>query len=242
MVNQPLESVSPIRVLSSDLGSFPNVLSLNPAFRPEVSRLRLTLEIDCQLADAGSTLLELEDGLMNACPRLRLHQCRGPHGYRLFESQADDLAAPPIEVNLALANLIEHVMIDTVAFVTEAESVSGVTGAHTNSRSRFDVFVECPDESVAALAGYVGITWIASLLRGASANGVARSALGLARYLYQERPRAVDTRRAARELNREPSEIEQAFGWLTASGYAHEVSQTMNFSGLPAYQLHHVTA
>ncbi len=95
---------------------------------------------------------------------------------------------------------------------------------------------------LAALASYVGITWIASLLRGASVNGVARSALGLARYLYQQRPRAVDTRRAARELNGDPSEIEQAFDWLTASGYAREVPQTMNFSGLLAYRLRHVTA
>lgn len=234
--------MNPIQVLASDLGSFLHVLSLNPAFRLEARRLRLTLEINCELVQAGRTLLDLDEQLLSACPSLRLHQCRGPHEYRLFESQADDFAAPPIEANLALAHLIEHVMIDTVAFVTEAESVSGVTGAYTNSSSRFDVFVECPDESVGALATYVGITWIASLLRGARVNGAARSALGLARYLYQERPRAVDTRRAARELNREPSEIEQDFGWLMASGYAREVPQSMNFSGLPAYQLYHVTA
>ena len=241
MVNQPLESVSPIRVLSSDLGSFPNVLPLNPAFRPEASRLRLRLEIDCELADDGSALLELEDVLMSACPGLRLHQCRGPHEYRLFEARTRDPTAPPIDTNLALAHLIEHVMIDTVAFVTDAESVSGVTGAHTNSTHRFDIFVECPDESVVALASYVGIAWITSLLRGESVDETNRTALELARYLYRQQPRAATVSRAAHDLSTASGEIQRAVGWLTAIGYVHEVSHTMNFSGLPVYQLHRGT-
>ena len=229
-----------IRILGAAVGRFPQVLSLNPAFRPELNRLKLTLDIDSRLADPQTTLLDVEEELLLVCPSLQWHQCRGPHEYRLFESQAAARAAPPIEANLALAHLIEHVMIDTIAFVTDAESVSGITGAHTNSDYRFDIFVECPDESVLALAGYVGITWIASLLRGEGVNEVSHAALALARFLYWHQPRAVSVRCAAQHLQSAPEEILRAFSWLRAIGWAHEVPHTINFSGLSAFT--HITS
>src|SRR5262245_56504036 len=56
----------------------------------------------------------------------------------------DRIRTNGIEPALALVHLAEHLAIDVIAYVTEIDSVSGVTAALGSSEKRFELFVECP--------------------------------------------------------------------------------------------------
>jgi hypothetical protein len=141
-----------IRVLTTRLGLFPSIQSLNPSLGPDRWTIRLELEVDWAPVDPLRSLMVLEEGLLEVCPSLNAHRCGGPVEYhvRSFargEQNGLEGGHHP-EPALALAHLIEHVMIDAIAFVTNASSVSGATGARRGSTKRFDVFVECRDAAV----------------------------------------------------------------------------------------------
>ena len=245
-----------VNVLASDYGYHPSILALNQSLRPDTPTLRLTLEINWNPRDPVRSLSDLETGLLEVCPDLGRHHCRGPAQYhvhaalrnnaqngdgREFATQ-DHLpfrqrAAGAIEPSLALAHLIEHAMIEAVAFLTDSEKVSGVTGAHRYSVRRFDVYVECPDHTVGLLARYVGITWILSLLRRGSFDRAESLALQGAKLLYNRRPDSLEPAHAAEVLGIEAELARDILDRLEAAGFARRAVYTLNQSGTPHFQV-----
>ncbi len=227
-----------IRALSLDVGSHPQARRLNPQFSPEAPLLRLRVEVSWDPRDASTTLFGLEGRLARLSPTLARHQCRGHHDYRILRTLARDTGGPPrlgrdFEPSLALAHVLEHLIIDAVSFLTGAPIVSGATGALRGVPHRYDVFVECPDPALARLVVALPLSWLSSLAAGGSLDGEGWTTLVVARHLYLRRHAGpCDPVALSRRLMRSPGEVEAALRWLERNGFACRVGYTMNFSGV----------
>lgn len=228
-----------IEVLGSDFGVYPAIAGLNPMLDAEATVLKLTVQVDWHPGDAAERLREVEHRLTAAAPSLGRHQCRGPHQYRLFQPGQEGATGSlggtaedsPFEPGLALAHLLEHVIIDAVAYVTEAPRVSGLTGERGDVRLTFDVFVECPDRVVADAVLRLSRRWVEGVLGGEVLNGGMGRTLELARRLYQSRPAALDARAASLALGQTLPDTEAALLALVQAGFAREEVATLNLSG-----------
>jgi hypothetical protein len=198
--------------------------------------LRVELEIEWEPANAVRALSTLETSLPAVCPGWNAHRCGGPPEYHVRSFAAGDGAAERhVEPALALAHLIEHVMIDVIAFVTSASSVSGVTGAKRGTRRRFDVFVECRDPAVGALARHLAISWATAILRDGGIDTEDARILAVARALYRRGARVFEPDRVAEETGLPGEEAARLLEALEAAGFAARLAFTMNFSGQPYY-------
>jgi hypothetical protein len=216
--------VKRIRVVASDFGLHPQVLTLNPRFRPDVPRIRLDVEIAWKGRDPHGALASFEDALVSVCPTLREHECRGHPEYRILtrrsgRSRKRSRSAEPFDMPLALAHLLEHLMIDAIAWVTGETLISGATGARRDSPQRFDIFVECPDPVIASFAVQLSHSWMNTLLRGKLLDGTGRPTLQLAQTLYQGRPGPLAVADLAARIDRHPRELSHALQWLEENGF-----------------------
>ena len=114
-----MERAPLIHIREAELGLCPEVVALNAAFRKDLPILKLRVEIDWDPKAPGAALSALEAALLEVCPSLRDHQCRGDRTYRVLRS-TDEAEAP-----LALAHLFEHVVIDAISFITNEPMISG---------------------------------------------------------------------------------------------------------------------
>ena len=227
-----------IRIVGSEVGAHTHVLDLNSSFRPDVPLLKLQVDIDWTPRSPSRALSRLEDRLVELCPGLRDHECRGHFRYHILQSgEHADGEAEPIEAALALAHLLEHVLIDTLAYITSATRLSGITGAHRTSRRRFDIFVECPDPMVTTLVTRLALSWIAGSLGATSLNGRGRVSLELVRLLYLDRSRGVLLEDMTDHLGRPTREVRGALRWLEKEGFARKVSSRAK-KGRERYRLH----
>ena len=233
-----------IRIRDAAHGAHPEARSLNPAFRPDISVIKLGVDIDWEPPEPAAAVAALEAQLVEFCPSLQQHQCRGHADYLILRSiheseQQPEHGETSIEPALALAHLFEHLMIDTMAFITDASTISGATAALKGTHTRFDIFVESPDAIAARLTVEVARSWISALVAGESINGEGRLILELARRLYRA-PDGVEVGVVARRLGREPREVRDGLQWLERLGLTRPLDYPMNFSGLSYYRLHGV--
>jgi len=222
-------------------GAHPAARSLNPAFRPDISVIKLGVDIDWEPVEPAAAVAALEAQLVKFCPSLQQHQCRGQEEYLILSSIPESEQQPEhretsIEPALALAHLFEHLMIDTMAFITDASTISGATAALKDTRTRFDIFVESPDAIAARLTVEVARSWISTLVAGESINDEGRLILELARRLYRALD-GVEVGLVARRLGREPGEVREGLQWLERLGLTRPLDYPMNLSGLSYYRL-----
>ena len=135
-----------IYVREADLGSHPEAFSLNASFRKDLPILKLRVEVEWEPQSSDAALTSLEAGLLEVCPSLRDHQCRGDETYHVLRSVdgkqgRDEEAGRAIEAPLVLTHLFEHVVIDAISFITDEPVISGATAALRGSLNEFDVFV-----------------------------------------------------------------------------------------------------
>ncbi len=233
-----------IRIRDAAHGAHSEVRSLNPAFRSDVPVIKLGVDIDWEPPEPAAAVAALEAQLVEFCPSLQQHQCRGAAEYLILRSIPESEQQPEhgetsIEPALALAHLFEHLMIDTMAFITDASTISGATAALKDTRTRFDIFVESPDAIAARLTVGVARSWISTLVVGESINDEGRLILELARRLYRALD-GVEVGLVARRLGREPGEVRDGFQWLERLGLTRPLDYPMNLSGLSYYHLHGV--
>ena len=227
-----------ILIAGSEVGPHPEVLPLNSGFQSDIPLLKLQVDIDWNPPHPVRALASLEERLEELCPGLRQHQCRGHLRYHILRSgEQVEGGQEPIEASLALAHLLEHVMIDTLASITSAPLLSGITGAHRDSARRFDIFVECPDPSLAPLVVRLAVSWISASLDGTSLDGGGRLTLELLHFLYERRSEGVAMEEIARHLRREPAEVRRALLWLERNGFVCKGPSAMNPRGRERYRL-----
>ena len=212
-----------ILITGSEVGPHTQVLPLNARFRSDVPLLKLQVDIDWNPHHPLQALDLLEERLVELCPGLRDHQCRGHVRYRILRRQEPGGGEhEPVEASLALAHLLEHVLIDAMAFIISAPLLSGITGALEDSAQRFDIFVECPDPSVAPVTVRLAVSWISALLEGTSLDGKGRRALELVHLLYERRSEGLGLEEIAQNLGCEPDELHPALLWLEQNGFARK--------------------
>ena len=226
---------SRIRVAGVEVGLFPESLPLNPRFRPNMQRIKLEVDIEWQQEARVGALGEVEEALVEISPNLRRHECRGQPEYRILRAPGPRGASgedggEPIEIPLALAHLLEHLMIDAVAALTGEPLVSGATGARWDSRRRFDIFVECPDDALAPLVVRLSVDWMRAAIAGRRLDGTGRPALELAQDLYARAARGLDTKIWARRRGRDPRQVESALRWLEKNGFVRREETRVYYS------------
>ncbi len=232
----------PIHIADADLGSHPEAHALNAAFRRDMPILKLCVEVNWEPKVPAAAVAALEAALLEVCPSLRNHQCRGDRTYRVLRStngknKKVQRGEPPIEAPLALAHLLEHVVIDAISFITDEPVVSGATAALKDSLNQFDIFVESPDAAVASLTVGLARGWITAIVGGASPDGAGRMTLELSRQLYRSRPRPVEVCAIVRGLGCEANEVRSGLRWLVQHGLVRRTPHTVNFSGLSYFEL-----
>jgi len=223
----PFSDDAKVRVLEISLGSFPKIEHLNPSLRTGSPKIKVILQVQWKPRDPVLALATLQNDLVTMFPSLSEHDCRGPSEYHLRALASRGGVPTPstpgggeIDAAVALAHTIEHVMIDAISFVTGAPIISGVTAALRDSEDLFDVIVECPDPIVGRLAIHVSLFWIMPLLRSGSADPLAKPLLELARTLYNQQPRSLDSAAAASSLGLPLPEVIAALQLLEGFGYA----------------------
>jgi hypothetical protein len=212
-----------VQIVDAALGEFLPVASLNPSFRPRALKLRLVLEVAWSPPRAAAALIGLQGRLLELLPTFRRHTCRAPAEYGICSPAFT--AGSRIEAPLALAHTLEHVMIDTIACVTRAPSISGVTAAFPGCDELFDLFVECPDPLLARLATHVALVDVVDLLDADTAPMPLLPLLELARDCYESGSRPIDPLRSARRLGRTDAGIDRDFATLVEIGFLRRSSQ-----------------
>ena len=226
-----------VRIVERSLGPAPESLPLNADFRPDSLKLKLTAQIAWSPPNAREALRDFGRRFERISPSFARHRCGGKGGYDIHALLLSGAGRGngELEAGLALAHLMEHVMIDVVAFVSNPGRVSGATGAHRDATDHYDVFVECEHPVVADLAVKLALTWFENLETGLDRE--RRDALEAAQELYLRRPLDISVEEAAALRGIEAPHMERAFAWLARHGIASLESYAMNFGGLLVYRL-----
>ena len=120
-----------IQIRSVAHGTHPEARSLNHAFRPDIPVMKLGVDIGWEPTEPAAAVAALEAQLVEFCPSLQQHQCRGREEYLILRSIHESELQPEhgaTSIEPALAHLFAHLMIDTMAFITD-ESKRGASGA-----------------------------------------------------------------------------------------------------------------
>jgi hypothetical protein len=226
-----------VRIVDRSLGTAPESLPLNADFRADSLKLKLTVQISWSPPNAREALCDFGQRFERISPSFARHRCGGRGGYDIHALLLPGCGPGngDLEAGLALAHLMEHVMIDVVAFVSNPGRVSGATGARRDANDRYDVFVECEHPAVADLAVELALTWVAD--RGTDLDRERKAALEAAQELYVRHPLDISVEEAAALRGIETPRMARGFAWLAHHGIASLESYAMNFSGLLVYRL-----
>ena len=145
------ETVPPDTLLVHHIehGALPSALPLNPLFRKDRHRLRLTLDLGSDLRRRVRSLSPAQrEALLSFSPRLDHHDCCLGLGLgALLTTGADGRSSPAATDadGLALAHLIEHLALELLTEASAGRECHGATCALADRAERFDLFLEVSD-------------------------------------------------------------------------------------------------
>jgi hypothetical protein len=84
-----------------------------------------------------------------------------------------------------MAHLMEHMIIDLQSNITGMDSCSGITCGYKNPPNRFDMFVECKDQTVGLFSVLFTTDVFARLLERGNITRRYHYLIDLAKYLYR---------------------------------------------------------
>jgi hypothetical protein len=231
-----------ITVEQVDFGRFPVAAILNPRIRSADPLLRVTLRIRWDERRPAAALAHLEKALLSFSPSFRRHQCRGPADYHVFARNGQPRAnpashAPKFEGELALAHLLEHMVIDFECAVTNLKRCSGVTGALRKTPGVYHMFIETPERGVGRFCLSLALRTLRELFEGQPPGNTDREAILSARQAFHDPWRRLTAPSVARSLAFSEPTAERALSLLTDLGYLREESFALNFSGVRAYRV-----
>ena len=145
-------------------GEFPEVLGLNKRFKPGGKKLKVVLDICVPQGKKRVDFSLVYRKLLELLPTLERHKC----GENLFKNVEKHKDIPPgkVEELTHIAHLIEHVVIDLQSNITKMDSCSGITCGYKNPEHRFDLFIECRDESVGRFSVFFAVGLMKRLISG----------------------------------------------------------------------------
>lgn len=221
---------------------FPIAAALNPRIRAARPLLRVALRIQWDDGDPSAALGQVEKGLLSFSPDFRRHTCRGPDGYALFAGNGrgrtrSAMAPAAFEGSLALAHLIEHMVIEFECRVSDLRVCSGVTGALRRTPGLYHLFVETPEPGVGRFCLALALRTIRAQLEGRLPGPQEDEALSGARLAFSRPQQRLTAPRVARALSWTQTSAARALELLRDLGCLREEPYAVNLSGLPAYRL-----
>ena len=186
----PLKDILNIKEIA--YGEFPEISNLNPRFRADSRKVKVTLDIQIAENSDLPDFSSLVGKLIRLLPTLKKHQC----GEHLFDNLKLDTKTPRSshqfsacncrsDIVTDIAHLMEHVIIDLLSNITRMPSCSGITCGYKDPGYRFDMFVECRDKNV----GWFSINFTMDIFRKLLESGnlpkSAHRLLDLVKYLYR---------------------------------------------------------
>jgi hypothetical protein len=186
----PLKDLLQIREIA--FGEFPEIADLNPRFKPDSKKVKATLDIQLPPGFAGVDLSSILQQLMELLPTLKRHQCGESLFSNLKGGEKDSSPAPDPTLCLNhpdkitdLAHLMEHMIIDLQSNITNMDSCSGITCGYKNPPNRFDMFVECKDQTVGLFSVLFAADLFARFLEKGKITRRYRHLIDLAKYLFR---------------------------------------------------------
>ncbi|HEX7400971.1 MAG TPA: hypothetical protein VF369_02220 [candidate division Zixibacteria bacterium] len=173
-------------------GEFPEISDLNPRFKPESKKVKATLDIQLPHDPARADLSSIIHQLMKLLPTLEKHQC----GESLFDNLKSGKKEPLPDVHSSvcschsdkitdLAHLMEHMIIDLQSNITGMDSCSGITCGYKTPPYRFDMFVECKDQTIGLFSVLFATDVFSRLLERGNITRRYHYLIDLAKYLYR---------------------------------------------------------
>ncbi|MFH1335699.1 MAG: hypothetical protein ABII96_04215 [Candidatus Zixiibacteriota bacterium] len=186
----PLRDLLEIKEIS--YGEFPEISDLNPRFKPESKKVKATLDIQLPPDPARADLSSIIHQLMKLLPTLEKHQC----GESLFDNLKSGKKEPLPTTHSSvcschsdkitdLAHLMEHMIIDLQSNITGMDSCSGITCGYKTPPYRFDMFVECKDQTVGLFSVLFSTDVFSRLLEKGNITRRYHYLIDLAKYLYR---------------------------------------------------------
>jgi len=219
-----------LRVGGLDHGPFPEAAPLNPRFRPNVPRVRLTLEVGNALCGSLRRLdVRARESLLDLCPGLAEHECAlGKDSIQQLLWAGTGDGDP--EDSLAAAHLIEHVALDLLGAISKAPGASGAACAYRGEARRCDVFVECADAPLGRAVALLSAAAVRDLAAGADRSLIHRHSRDLLAYLMRPGRKAATPEDVAVALRWDRSEARAALEALVRLGFVHRLAAPLTFS------------
>jgi hypothetical protein len=223
-----------LELVETAWGAFPRIEALNPAFGPGSLKIKLTLRI--RAGTGAPRAAEMLASLAGFLPALSRHRCCGENTLeRTFFERGVRTGCALRETDEAVdvAHLVEHAAIDILHFVARMRTCSGVTCGWVSPEDLYDVFVECPEESLGRSCAGIALDLVGCLLQGSRPDP---------RYLCQIQAARLACDRAGRPLGPSlrglertwgPAAVAEAVASLERRGLLSECAASFNFSGGP---------
>jgi len=220
-------------------GPHPEVEHLNDRFLPGSPKLKTTLDVLGHPASGEGISPAAVPLLVDLFPNLLRHRCCGGNDIHstLFRRRSrSGCALPATNHGTDLCHLLEHLAIELVAAMTPTRFCSGITCGHREPEHRFDLFLECGDPRVGALALRCAAHILQTVLTlGEAPVGASRYAEA-ARY-FLGRPRSVlNPGDLLADLQGDPTQLEEALRFLATAGFLEEQRFAFDFSGTIRYR------
>lgn len=227
----------PVEIAGLWFGPFAEITTLNRRFIPGRTRLKLTIDLNLAARAPGATPALFMASLQRLLPSLARHNCCG-HG-RIEETLLSGIRRPecaPDEPDDAvdIAHLLEHLIIDFQHGIADMRACSGITCGHRSPITRYDLFVETPDERIGRVCVALACDLMNHMLHGGEPDPACAVTLGLARHIYRTDGACFTADQTAAAIGDDDS-ARHALLSLLKHGFIRESSMAINFSRVPLY-------
>jgi hypothetical protein len=231
-----------ITILSVTHGPFPAAAALNHKIDPGRPILRAGMDIVWDEPDPAAAIARIERSLRALSASFDRHECRGPRVYHVFLGNGAGPAPPSVapgeifDGRLALAHVIEHVVIDFLFAVNTVERCSGVTGARRDAAGRYDLLIECDDYLLGRLCLGLAMMVVTAAFLGHPLGDPERDPIAVTRLARTLPGHPFTPPDVARTLGWTEERARRAMTTMRQMGYLQEETYAMNFSGVPEYR------
>ena len=228
---------NPVEIVCLEFGDFAGITALNHRFIPGHQRLKLTIDLNLIERVPGATPALFMAGLERLRPSLKRHSCCG-HG-RIEETFLNGTRGPACMMRepddgIDIAHLLEHLIIDFQHDLANMRTCSGITCGHRTPTTRYDLFIETPDERVGRFCVALACSLLNRLLLGGDPSAFCATVLRLARRFFLSAGVSFTSSQTAAALGGD-TRAGEALDFLVGAGFVKEIPMAINFSRVPLY-------
>lgn len=144
-----------MKLIATKHGRFAEIDHLNPNFRNEYKRLKITIDTVAPKEFYLGNFPTLMFTILELFPNLRNHSCNhGKTNHTQRDYDTSHLIAPIKIVGdvIDTVHLLEHVILELQCQIGSMEVCSGLTCNYWEPENRYDVFIECAEPELATFA------------------------------------------------------------------------------------------